>query len=346
MRSGMYLRQSIVVLCLLGIVVADEPTGATGEDPNATWVAVEHLSADWRSMGLTTTCFNPEKPEYSSAAPGRSILFSGEVNVIDPNGLIGLSTHVTDVLVVDEAGQSIEIPGASVSPLSYEPLFYSQTVWVPTGEIFVEILPFLFTIDVPMQYGAPFPQEFSKLEWSMSALLSDAFQVIDVPFAATNAYLELVPGLEILIEKATTKAGSYSFTSEVKYNWRKISYPKVAGPSSGPLKASALRGSRDDDEEEEAYSWSDENFPEAIVTSVDVLDAQGNSLWKTTTLGFTITDGSWTDSGDQRMLRWTVHGSCSSCGQAATIRYTIASAPYEREVRLEMRNIAVPEICP
>lgn len=344
MRSGMYLRQSIVVLCLLGIVAADEPAGTTGQDPNETWVASEHLSADWRSMGLTTTCFNPEKPEYSSAAPGRSILFSGEVNVIDPNGLIGLSTHVTDVVVVDEAGNSIEVPGASVSPLSYEPVSYSKTVWVPTGEIFVEILPFLFTIDVPMQYGAPFPQEFSKLEWSMSTLLSDAFQVIDIPFVATNAYLELIPGLEILIEKATTKTGSYSFTSEVKYNWRKITYPNVAGPSSGPLKASALRGSSDDGDD--AYSWSAENFPEIIVTSVDVLDTQGNSLWKTTAEGSMISSGSWTDSGDERTLRWTVQGSCSSCGQAATIRYTIASAPYEQEVRLEMRNIAVPEICP
>jgi hypothetical protein len=62
--------------------------------------------------------------------------------------------------------------------------------------------------------------------------------------------------------------------------------------------------------------------------------------------GSMISSGNWTDSGDERTLCWTVQGSCSSCGQAATIRYTIASAPYEREVRLEMRNIAVPEICP
>ncbi|MEN6575099.1 MAG: hypothetical protein ABFD90_02060 [Phycisphaerales bacterium] len=190
---------------------------------------------------------------------------------------------------------------------------------------------------------AAFPQVLNRLEWSMTALLSDAFQAVDIPFAVTDDWLELAPGLEILIEKATTTTGGYSFNSQVKYNWRKISYPNVAGPWSGPLKVSSSRGSGDDD----AYSWSDESFPEMIVTSVDVLDAQGNSLWKSSTGGSMISSGgSWTDSGDERTLRWTVQGSCSTCDQAATIRYTLASAPYEQEVRFEMEDIVVPDLCP
>lgn len=333
MVNQMPSRWFAAALSVWGVLAAIGLAQAFGQDPCDAWVASEHLSPGWRYMELTSVGFNPDKPAYGSA-PIRSIVFRGELDIVDPNGLIGLSPVAVNVSAFDEDGKSISAEDKSQSAPCYVPPRYTTTLWVPTGETRVEIQPHDFKIDLHMDYAAPFPTSLSRIEWSMDMLLSDSFQTVDLPFAPSEVGVEVAPGLEILIKKATAKSGSYSYSAQAKYDGKKIALPvSITGSSHD---SDALEG-RDN------YCWwPDPNLPDVIVTDIDVLDAQGNSLWQRgeTTMGV-VTDHS--DSGDQRTFKWTVDGYCDTCGEAALIRFTLASEPYLKPAQFVLENVPVPE---
>ncbi len=288
MVNEMPSRWFAAALSVWGLLAAIGPVHAFGQiEPRP--VASEHLSPGWRFMELTSVGFNPDKPEYGSA-PIRSIVFRGEIDIVDPNGLIGLSPVAVNVSAFDEGGKSISVEDKSQSTPCYVPPRYTTTLSVPTGETRVEIQPHDFKIDLHVDYAAPFPASLSRIEWSMDVLLSYSFQTVDLPFAPSEAAVEAAPCLEILIKKATAKSGSYSYSAQAKYDRKEISLPVSLTGSSHD--SDALEG-RDN------YCWwPDPNLPDVIVTDIDVLDAQGNSLWQRgeTALGV-VTDHS--DSGDR-----------------------------------------------
>jgi hypothetical protein len=219
MCGGLSKKWLALVVCTCGVAAAGEPA----PELNKPWIAAEHLTPGWESMALATRYFNPEIPTTRPMPPSRSISLTGRMYVIDPNRLIGLSEVTKNAKAFDEADCRIEVVSASQAgcPLqgpSYQPLEYSLR-W--------EAEPFHFTIDMSMERNAPFPAVLSRLEWSMSALLSDHIEAIDIPFAPTADWTELVPGLEVLVEQATIGQGEYSYRMKARYDPNRISYLNV-----------------------------------------------------------------------------------------------------------------------
>jgi hypothetical protein len=322
---GDLLRKSLVLVgCVCGVVTAAEPTESVPE-ANEPWVVAEHLMSAWRSMALTTRYYNPGAAPVIGTVQ-RSISFAGRVDVIDSSGLIGLSEVATNAKAFDELGNPIETVLASQSPRSYTPLRYSTTLQLGTGKRIISIVPFEFTIDVTMERNAAFPLMLSRLEWSMSGLLSDDFGAIDIPFARTSDWIELAPGLEVLVEEAVMSDGKYSYRMKARYDRNRISYLDARDRPAG----FAGRVS------ERPYSWPSRAFPEMIVTAIDVVDANGIALSRSGgSAGFS-------DSGDQRVATRTCSGFCSQCGNAAFIRHVIAFKPCNRELQFVLENALVP----
>ena len=349
MRSGIFVISIVVALdaCMTAaerpaqvspgdiLIVASEgpnvPVPPAGEDPNKTWDPVEHLAPGWQSMALTTRYYNPEDPASADKTPRRSLSFAGRIDVIDPNGLIGLSEVATDALALDVAGSELEVVRVSQSPPSYKPLKYSSTWRVDLGQRTASVVPYEFSIGMSMAPGAPFPVMLSRLEWSMAALLSDAFEAVDIPFAATDDWIELVLGLEVLVEEATVSEGRYRYRMKARYERSKISYLDARDRPSGFFIGRAS---------DYPYSWPSDAFPEMIVTAIDVVDAEGNSVWGGS--GSMGTGGGFDDSRDQRIVTRDGVGFCSTCGKAAFIRHVIAFEPYHRELQFVLENVLVP----
>ena len=320
------------------LTAASEPV----EDGNEPWIAAEHLAPGWRSMALTTRYYNPEDPALGNRPPQRSLSFAGRIDVIDPNGLIGLSEVAMDALAFDEAGSQIHVVGASQQTVGYgytsQVLLYQPPRYLTkldaSGRT-ISIAPYEFSIDMSMRPNAPFPLVLSRLEWSMSAVLSDVFEAIDIPFVLTSDWIELVPGLEVFVEQAIVQEGKYSYRIKARYDPNKISYLGAQEEPPG------FTGRRHDT----PYTWSSQVSPEMIATAIDVVDAEGNSIWNKRMQSGHISFGTgsgFSDSGGQRIAMRYGSGTCSECGNVAFLRHIIAFEPYHRELRFVLEDVLVP----
>jgi hypothetical protein len=170
----------------------------------------------------------------------------------------------------------------------------------------------------------------SRLEWSMAALLSDAFEAVDIPFAATDDWIELVPGLEVLVEEASVSEGRYTYRMKIRYERSRVSYLDARDRPSGFIGRAS----------DAPYSWPSDAFPEMIVTAIDVVDAEGNSVWGGS--GSMGTGRGFDDFGDQRIVTQHGVGFCPTCDQAAFIRHIIAFEPYRRHLQFVLEDVLVP----
>lgn len=322
----------------VAVKAASEPV----EDGNEPWIVAEHLAPGWRSMALTTRYYNPEEPASAEKTPQRSLSFGGQIDVIDPNGLIGLSEVAANAKAFDEVGSQIHVVGVSQQTvgypypshvLSYQPLRYLTKL--DAGGRTISIAPYGFSIDMSMRPNAPFPLVLSRLEWSMAALLSDVFEAVDIPFVPTADWIELVPGLEVFVEQAIVQEGKYSYRIKARYDPNKISYLDAREEPPG------FTGRRHDP----LYAWPSQAFPEMIVTAIDVVDAEGNSIWNKRMQSGHISFGTgsgFSDSGYQRIAMRHGNGTCSECGNVAFLRHIIAFEPYHRELQFVLENVPVP----
>jgi len=331
MCGGLLKTWLVLVVCTCGVAAAGEPNEPVAE-PNKPWIVAEHLTAGWQSIALTTRHFNKDVPEHRMYSLVRSMSLAGRIEVIDPNGLIGLSEVAMDALAFDEAGKRIPTFRISQSAPSYKPLRDATTEWVPTGERIVSFMPYSSSIDMLMEPDAPFPFALSKVEWSMAALLSDTFKVVDVPFAVTGDWIELAPGLDVLVEQAVAGGGKYEYCTKTRYDPNRVQYLHVRKDVSRP-RGLAEAGNED-------YSWPDGVLPQIIVTEIDVIDVEGNSIRRGSEGMVAV--GNNFDAGNPRIVTRTYSSRCPECADAAFIRHVLAFKPYNRQVQFVLENVPVP----
>jgi hypothetical protein len=153
----------------------------------------------------------------------------------------------------------------------------------------------------------------------MYALVADKFESADLAFKTTADWVELVPGLKVLVEKATVDGTRYEYQVKSQYDLRKVSYLRPF-PS---LSSSAA-------------------LPERIVLEMQILNEKGVPVGGAGGSGAFGSGMSGTGSGEQMNYTSSGSGTCSDCGQATTFRYRLAVKPYEREVRFVLENVPMP----
>ncbi len=297
----------------------NEPAPAK-EDPNAVWDPAEHLVPYWDSISLTSRIYNPSRePDRDPNDLDRSIAISGEVDIVDTNGLIGFSWSTADVLVLDQDGDVFY--RSEVRPSltrSYHPPDYRSSLG-PDGTRVLELQPYHLVVAIPIDPSLEqYPLFLSQVEWSTAALVTDTVETADVPFKKTDDWFELTPGLELLIEKAVAEGIAYEYTIKARYDADTVSY--------------LTRGN--------IFVNERQPLAEKIVSEMQLLNAEGKPVGG----GLGTLGGSTTATGSdgQTLTTSTGSGSCVDCGQVATIRYRIAVKPYEREIRFVLEDIPVP----
>ena len=297
----------------------DEPASAPEADANEPWDRVEHLAANWDSVSLTSRLYNPETRPEMDPQEERSLSVSGEIAVIDPYGLIGLSTVPVGLVVLDQDG--VEIVNEEGSPVPSRFYRAPRITMGPAGfgQWAEELRPYHVSLGIPIDPNRGYPVSLSRVEWSMYALVTSKVDVVDIPFAPSREWIEVVPGLDVLVEEASVAEGTYSYRIKAQYNQAEVSYFG-------------------------AYSihvWRDEAPPETVVLDMDILDAEGRSIRELGGGSFGG-GGSATGSGDEMAATSTGRGSCAACGEATTIRYRIARKATESEVGFVLEDVPVP----
>ncbi len=295
------------------------------DDPNTPWDPAEHLAAHWESVYVTARLYNPlENPDRDPNTPERSLTVSGRIDVTDVNGLVGLTTTTTAVVALDSEGKPIGDTPDNDPPTFFR--VYTSPRYIrrpdPSGEWISELQPHHFSVSLPTSSKDGYPFLISRLEWSHYALVAQEYKDVEVPFEVTPDWIELVPGLEILVEQAVSEGNSYAYRIRFRYDTDTISFA-VGGMLGlfGGLKPPAM-----------------------MLLEMQLLNAEGKPV------GSSSAEAPGEDTGagsDDLMVAEGVSsgsGSCGDCGQVTAIRYRFAVEPYELEARFVLQDIPIPSL--
>ncbi|MEN6333829.1 MAG: hypothetical protein ABFE01_06170 [Phycisphaerales bacterium] len=330
MRNGIFVGLIVVALCACAVAVqpsqispgdilitaAGDPAYRVAGDPNEPWDVAAHLSADWEyvSVTMTSQVYNPAMQSGSQTeGPQWSLGVSSVVNTLDKEGLLGWSMSPTSAQAYDQNGQVV-FSSDSGDPIGR---FYHQpTSWT------LSALQDRFHLSFPVDPNAAYPEMFSRIDWTLGLLLVEETKTVDVPFETSDAWFELTPGFKVMVVEATASEGKYKYRLDVEYD-----PTKVDNLMSGSL-----------------HVWSDEVLPPAAALSMAVLNADGKAVMEVSGGNGGETRGMHAGgSATLKTGQLTGSGSCSACGDAKTIRFTLGFNLYEQEATFTLEDVPVPE---
>lgn len=314
MRKGICHHLFVVVLCLCAL----STEVWAQEDVNEPWDPAEHFRPFWESVELEAKLYNPiERPDRDPNTQ-RRLSIQGAVEMIDYDQLIGVNDRVQDLVVLDQDNVELyNTVGAGIGSRSYRSIEEVKR-WAGFRQRADE---FWFSTSIPMDPNRGYPTSLSRMEWSANALVADVFEVVDVPFEPNETWIELVPGLEIMVEEASVEEGKYAYKIQAIYDRSLISFDSMG----------------------HWHFWRDEAPPATMLVKMDLLNAADKPVRTQGTSGGFSSGTTAHGTGDGLMEATTTgSGSCSACGDVTTIRYIFAIEPYELEARFVLEDIPVP----
>jgi hypothetical protein len=317
------LSGNIIVMAVDEPNAPDERIRALGQNAAASWNPSEHLLGTWESIYAAQTyrIYNPAlQPPRQPEGPNYSLSLSGEIDITDSTGLIGLTTIPTAALALDQNGTVVFSKLTdSVAHRSYQPPRY---LWGPTRRKTPQIQPYLLSVSLPVGPGTTYPQMLGTLEWSMYALVADQFTTVDLPFQAGGTWTELAPGLKILVEQASAGNAQYQYRLRAENDANEVAW-LVAGTLDLP---------------------SGQTPPGVIVVDLDVLDATGRSIRSVSDVSGGIGIGGEKSGGTDNQTTTFILGTGNgpACGTAATLRFKVARNAYTRQIRFLLEDVPVP----
>jgi hypothetical protein len=300
----------------------NEGVPPAGSDPNKTWDPAAHLAADWESVSVSiaSSIYNPAvQPDIAARSPQWSLSTLsvwGVIDIIDSNGLIGWAITPSSAKAFDQDGQLIASNIAD-SPMvrSYRP----PTSWSVPANFPSTMRLNRVVLSLPVESNVDYPDGLSRVEWTTNVLVADEITTVDVPFKAKDAWVELAPGVEILVEQAIAEEGKYQYRIKVRYDRTQVDYLSGWGVS----------------------LWRDQSLPPAAVLEMEILNAEGQPVAGGSGGSFRGSS-SYSESNNQVTGASTGSGTCATCGDAAIIRYTLAFNLYELEASFVLTDVPVP----
>jgi hypothetical protein len=314
MRNRLHCTLLLVSLCLGGL-----PVGLWAQaDVNTPWDPAAHLVPYWESVVATARLCNLARDPEADPDEQRQLSITGAIELIDYGDLVGIDRKVKNVVALDHDGTEIYRGDNGLGSRSYQATESARRLTLLNQRV-DEVV---YGVRIPMHPNRGYPSSIGRLEWSMDTLIAGAFYAVDVPFEPNETWIELIPGLEILVEEASVQEGKYTYTIQAIYDSNIVPY----GISE--------------------HLWRfevDEVPPARLLARTDVLNAAGRSV-RNSSLPGDFDSSTLLRTSDDGLMNATIraHGSCDVCGDVVTIRYTFALEPYEREVRFVLEEIPVP----
>jgi len=313
MRGGRFGKQFMVIIC----VGAAPAMLWAQEDANGPWDPAEQFEPYWESVKFTAQLTNRAEQSFTGPDTRRSLTVYGAVRQLDKTGLIGVDTSPRKKVVLDQDGVEIYRAGRNpYSSRSYRGIDDFRNS-VGRGRWNDDIQ---FYVNMPMDPNRDYPTSLSRVECTLAFLVADTFEVVEVPFAPNPTWVELTPGLEILVEEASVEEDEYSYRIRAIYDPELVAYSA----------------------ENRWHLWANETLPPVLVAKMELLDIVGKPVDRVSLSGQFSGGTSRQGCDDLMIATSTGSGSCGMCGYVKTIRFALAFDPCEQRVPFVLENVPIP----
>ncbi len=283
-------------------------------EPNVTEIVVEPNDPNW----TPSDCFIPTWQKVTLATELSNPGIAGDIDGYESVRTMSINCNLYKTDIRNLISSTIFLyPAEAHAVDSRNNIYtYDNPLWriiVDTTQDTTDI-PTQINLTFPVYPSAGYPVWLNEVSWTINGLFAHAIRTVEVPFEASDEWIEIMPDLSILIEEAAVSEGRYSYRIRGKYD----------GEDSRPRSQLHLRnGDAIPQYIDLGISLLDEN-------GIDVRSYPGSIGYSHGTVG---TDKNYTMSGS---------GTCNACGRVVTIQFQFAVDSYIDEMTFVLTDIPVP----
>jgi hypothetical protein len=199
----------------------------------------ELFKVSWSSMSYNKTIYNPAAPSRAqnqgTQSSLESISLGCEIEILDPNLILGTSRQPIITQITDYKGQNINtgLKQPDLRHLSYDGLNYRTRHVSPPRppkwktvvrsalrlrqeassrlKLVTELQPSRMHVQLDVGLCKRAGKEISLLEGYFYALMAESYEHIEVPFEPNDNWVPLTSDLEIQVREALNTESSYRF---------------------------------------------------------------------------------------------------------------------------------------
>ncbi len=199
----------------------------------------ELFKVSWSSMSYNKAIYNPAAPSRAQNQGTQrsleSLSLGCEIEILDPNLVLGTSQKPIITQLTDSKGQNIDtVPKQlNLKHISYEGLNYRTRYVQPPRpprwktvirsalrrpqearsrpELVTELQPSRMQVQLDVGLCKRAGEEIRRAEGYFYALMAESYEHIDVPFEPNDNWVPLTSDLEIQVREAQSTGSSYRF---------------------------------------------------------------------------------------------------------------------------------------
>jgi hypothetical protein len=199
----------------------------------------ERFKVSWSSISYNKTLYNPAAPSRTQnqriKSSSGSLSLSCEIEILDPNMVLGTSQRPIVTQLTDSKGRNIDtdLEQPELRHLSYDGLNYRirhvqpqrpprwkkvvrSALRLPLEarsrpEMVNELQPSRMQVQLDVGLCKRSGEEISRLEGYFYALMAESLEHIEVPFEPNDSWLPLTSDLEIQVREAMSTDSSYRY---------------------------------------------------------------------------------------------------------------------------------------
>ncbi len=262
--------------------------GGSTTPPNVDYSS--NFAAIWDTVDLSVTLCNAQGLEGSTMTQDRTLSITGVVDVLDDKHVMGISLNNMKITRV--------LNGSQNAIQCIPPLIARS---VPTYHKLAKPAP--FTVRLNLDQNEAWPLGLSTVECEMVALYAQSYEVFDIPFAMSDQWIVLKPGIRVWVEQAKCDGFAYSYILRISYE------------GTDPTRFETSR-------------WTN-HLPDDMVIQIQLLDAQGALVPESETGSFRI------DNTNIRVGK-------GPDADVQILRFKLATNPHKEKITMLLTDLPVP----
>lgn len=233
----------IAVFAVIALSIGSSPARPESKaESEAEKKTEDSFKTSWSSISYTKTVSvrNAEVSEGRGQEVSERVSLSCEVEILDPNLVLGISREPIVEEMTADNGESVGIKSRSSGPfgMRYEAPRYQRRFVAPTRPAawktavrsalrlppkessrprwVEEIQPSSMQIDLDADLSKQVAKEIACVKGHFYALVAEAFENIDVPFKPSDDWVRLTPDIEIQLQEAHCTESSFRFNIKAR----------------------------------------------------------------------------------------------------------------------------------